>query len=57
MNVKRFADYIVLRNCDDEVTGTLTIHSCYTLGESMNFDTFLLKPVGGGIAVVEFGCN
>jgi hypothetical protein len=56
MNVKRSADYIVLRNCDDEVTGTLTIHSCYTLGENMNFDAFLLKLVGGGIAVVEFGC-
>jgi len=30
------------RNCDGEVTGTLAIHSCYALGENMNFYTFLL---------------
>jgi len=42
MNVNRSADYIVHRNCDGGVTGTLTFHSCYTLGENMNFDTFLL---------------
>lgn len=57
MNVNRYANYIVHRNCEGEVTGTFKIHSCSALEQNMNFGTFLLKLDGGGIAVVGFGSD
>ena len=68
MNVNKYANYIVHRNCEGEVTGTFKIHSCSALEQNMNFGTsaleqnmnfgtFLLKLEGGVIAVVGFGSD